>query len=372
MPIGTLPHLSLHQSGHDSSDQELQVDIMRFLAILAICLMAVFALVQSLPQPEAPEPQADLEALQLQELELNRKALQAEVEQLGNTGLALAAELEQLRLARRSEQANLTQVEEQLAERNRLLQQDTRQLQELEQARQTERENLRRIEQQLAKREQQLRQDAQRLQALEQKRLAESLALQQVQARRSSENIKLQQLQSELALARRVQQQRKVKSKAKPLPTPNPHPKRQQLVKTETPPPLRETAKPRKTPPAPRSKGVALQFASPRVLRRLVASGQVGFYARTEAGFQRLSISAGRESFQPAPAPDSLYVMAADTVPQSIRHALKHAPRQSLSWGVTLPTQIAAGVRRQMQSIKDGLLIINADGSVSSKDGSDA
>lgn len=35
---------------------DLQTDIMRFMAILALCLVAVFALVQSIPLAPAPEP----------------------------------------------------------------------------------------------------------------------------------------------------------------------------------------------------------------------------------------------------------------------------------------------------------------------------
>ncbi|NOR66604.1 MAG: hypothetical protein GQ528_04535 [Woeseiaceae bacterium] len=46
---------------------DLQTDVMRFIAILALCLVAIFALVQSLPlmptviePPAAQPPQADL------------------------------------------------------------------------------------------------------------------------------------------------------------------------------------------------------------------------------------------------------------------------------------------------------------------------
>ena len=40
---------------------DLQTDIMRFMAILALCLMAIFALVQSLPNTQAEAPPAAAE-----------------------------------------------------------------------------------------------------------------------------------------------------------------------------------------------------------------------------------------------------------------------------------------------------------------------
>ncbi len=43
-------------SGNDAGFEDLQTDVMRFMAILAFCLMAVFALVQSLPLTPEPPP----------------------------------------------------------------------------------------------------------------------------------------------------------------------------------------------------------------------------------------------------------------------------------------------------------------------------
>ena len=52
---------SLRGAGSDAAETELQADVMRFMAILALCLVAIFALVQSIPltPTEAqPEPVA--------------------------------------------------------------------------------------------------------------------------------------------------------------------------------------------------------------------------------------------------------------------------------------------------------------------------
>jgi hypothetical protein len=49
---------SPHGSSGDGGMEHLETDVMRFMAILAFCLVAVFALVQSVPQPAEPDPGA--------------------------------------------------------------------------------------------------------------------------------------------------------------------------------------------------------------------------------------------------------------------------------------------------------------------------
>lgn len=43
----------------ENESAELQTDVMRFMAILAFCLVAIFAIVQSLPAPPAPPQDSD-------------------------------------------------------------------------------------------------------------------------------------------------------------------------------------------------------------------------------------------------------------------------------------------------------------------------
>ncbi|MEJ2273925.1 MAG: hypothetical protein P8Y01_05050 [Woeseiaceae bacterium] len=43
---------------------DLQTDVMRFMAILALCLVAIFALVQAIPLAPAPEPAVEAEAFE--------------------------------------------------------------------------------------------------------------------------------------------------------------------------------------------------------------------------------------------------------------------------------------------------------------------
>ncbi len=56
-------HYSMGRGAHmDAADAELQTDVMRFMAILSLCLVAIFALVQSIPVvPKPAEPQRPVE-----------------------------------------------------------------------------------------------------------------------------------------------------------------------------------------------------------------------------------------------------------------------------------------------------------------------
>ncbi|MBA1447011.1 MAG: hypothetical protein M3H12_02085 [Chromatiales bacterium] len=61
---------------------ELQTDVMRFMAILGFCLMAIFALVQSLPQAASEEPKVVEEKADNSRLKQEQEALIASLEQL--------------------------------------------------------------------------------------------------------------------------------------------------------------------------------------------------------------------------------------------------------------------------------------------------
>ena len=61
---------------------ELQTDVMRFMAILGFCLMAIFALVQSLPQAASEEPKVVEEKTDNSRLKQEQQTLIASLEQL--------------------------------------------------------------------------------------------------------------------------------------------------------------------------------------------------------------------------------------------------------------------------------------------------
>ncbi|MDX1517241.1 MAG: hypothetical protein R3288_10400 [Woeseiaceae bacterium] len=140
-----------------------------------------------------------------------------------------------------------------------------------------------------------------------------------------------------------------------------------------TQPPAAEPPAPAPEPapsPAPQDEGFTLRFESDLALTRLVASGQVGFYAIDGGRAQRMSVRDSRISFWDASTPGAFHQMEAGTVPKPVVDALVRsgADAAAVDWGVTLP----ATLRRQLDDIlashRGGSLVIGADGSLNLED----
>ena len=168
-----------------------------------------------------------------------------------------------------------------------------------------------------------------------------------------------------------------------PAPEPEPRPvvlTRPAATTTAPPPkPVRlgrrqAPAAPQKTPPSesdsapppPEMEGFTLRFESDLALSRLVATGQVGFFALDDKGAQRMSVSANDVSFWAAPMPARFHEMDAATVPQAVRRALTRTGRADSvqSWAVTLPARLSGDLERLMQAHRGGALVIAKDGSL--------
>ena len=255
---------------------DLQTDIMRFMAILALCLMAIFALVQSLP---AMPPQAA-------SLDVVEPAPPPPVKQLP--------------------------VEESPVEENRVDEPiPTPPIAAPEPV-------------------------PERLQA----RLADSPA--PAKATPPAER--------PVVLTRPAPQPRRAKREANPTPPVMP-------VETPAPPP----------PAAAQNQGFTLRFESDLALSRLVATGQVGFFALQDGTARRMSVSQSRSSFWAAPTPPSYHEMDAATVPAGVRSALARSGwrEPEVAWGVTLPPRMSSELARLMREYDGGALIIAKDGTLS-------
>jgi hypothetical protein len=119
-------------------------------------------------------------------------------------------------------------------------------------------------------------------------------------------------------------------------------------------------------PAPPVEDGFTLRFESDTALTRLVASGQVGFYAINSGGAQRMTISDSRISFWDASTPNTFHEMEATTVPRAVidAHQRSGANAEQLSWGVTLPGKLRAQLNSLMQEHRGGTLVIHADGNL--------
>jgi hypothetical protein len=326
-----MPFTRIHNLQHNTADipgeHELQTDIMRFLAILALCLMAVFALVQSLPltsisaaqetaspeDPSAPLEQriADLRQTieQLSAQQVNaEQALQALQDAQGQAERELAQSLAQLRDSRHQQNAGAAQLSVIDAE---------------------------------------LKHKKSELDALAQQVAAEAERLAQTQGRVS-------QLSRELAQRQSAQTRTSIAVNRPPA-----------RAKT----PLAVPPAPQAAPVSdPQPEGFSLRFASEPALRSLVASGHIGFFSRQPEGFWQLSLQGARGRFKRSEAPPAYYEMTAGTVPLSFKQALIRSSGVAASpqtvWGVTLPAGMERRVQQLMQANRGGTLVIQANGQV--------
>ena len=110
--------------------------------------------------------------------------------------------------------------------------------------------------------------------------------------------------------------------------------------------------------------GFTLSFESDRALTRLVAMGQIGFYAINNSRAQRMTVSDSRISFWDASTPNRFHEMDASTVPRAVLDALARTGANSgaANWGVTLPGKLSAQLASLMQQHTGGALVIQADG----------
>lgn len=117
--------------------------------------------------------------------------------------------------------------------------------------------------------------------------------------------------------------------------------------------------------------GFSLRFESDIALTRLVATGQVGFYAINAGRAQRMTVSDSRISFWDASTPNTFHEMDAATVPRSVVDALRRsgADTGGVDWGVTLPGKLSSQLATLMQQHEGGALIIRADGNLERESG---
>jgi hypothetical protein len=323
--MSNLPWNTALSTPHDlgaSETEALQTDIMRFLAILGLCLMAIFALVQSIPL--VPQDQAS---------ELGREQLLvSRVEELRRTVARLSAESNRLdadigeaRIARRSAEqaATVAQTQAQKAAT------ENRQLQaEAEQARQ----------------------------ALHAARQALKAQHQRLTELRSNESQKLQSLKElDRRLAEDRSEEARLRARLQAI--------REQIVKSASvaPAPLAEPAT--ETP-----QGFSLRFASEEALSELVRKGSVAFYAAAGSRFWRLSINGSDRVFNPTSGPNEIHEMTPGTVPEPLRGAFRRTEPaidpKHITWGVTLSADTVAEIQSLMTGGDGGVLDIHPDGHV--------
>jgi uncharacterized protein YlxW (UPF0749 family) len=328
-PLQPSPLFYFHRTPDQPDDVEiLQTDVMRFFAILCLCLMAIFALVKALPMapadegPKISEPEdlrKEAQSLQSQVVALKKKLAEIQTEMDAASVAAKQSSL-QAKKAAKDERESLTRL--------------VNTQQELQEVSQT----LKKTRGELTKRGKKL---AELLSAINDKERIRSELKTQIE----NETQDLRQIQAALGRAsEKVNQSRRQNQHSAKKPAEE-NPKQQQV-----------------------REGFTLRFASDEALQRLIVGGKVQFYAMAAQKAWQLQLSGGRPVYISAKSPRQIYEMEIATVPIDFLAAFQHQVaafgRTTLTWGVTLPAQTTASIKQLIAGRDGGDLAIMPDGEV--------
>lgn len=306
----------------------LQTDVMRFFAILCLCLMAIFALVKALPisppvdQPTLVRPsdlKADAAALEKKIAVLKEKLAQTQTQlnsataavKMSQAKAAGAAAIEQKARSR------LSDARRELA---------------------TVSETLKETRSKINAREAVL---AEILKDITEKRRIRS----ELKDRIETETRNFKKIQQALDEAS-AKLDRTAQAK--------------QSIPPEEPP---EPA-----PSQPVRKGFTLRFASDSALETLISNQKVHFFALAGNKAWQLKITRDRPVYIAVSNPSKIYEMEKATVPANyvtgFSRQVAAFGRGKITWGVTLPDQTAGAINRLIKDREGGDLVIMPDGEV--------
>ena len=328
-PLHPSPINLSHSNQALSNDVEmLQTDVMRFFSILCLCLMAIFALVKTLPMaPPAERPtmakpsvlKADVQSLQLQIQTLKKTLAESRTQARTASAAADHASIQAQRAAE-SEKVIISR----LAHRQRELEAVN---QSLDQAR----EKIKRSELKLAGIVNDIEKKQQISSALKSQINNETNNLKKVQTALHRANEKMNESQSE---------------------------------NSETSELLSKSGSRTESD----EEGFILRFASDTALQVLILKKKVNFYAAAGNQAWQLRLTGGRPGYVASSNPPRLYEMETATVPPDYVAAFQQQfaafGRTAVTWGVTLPAQTKASINRLVKGQKGGDLVIMPDGEV--------
>ncbi|MCP4288576.1 MAG: hypothetical protein GY792_29835 [Gammaproteobacteria bacterium] len=331
-------------AGTGSDTDALQTDVMRFMSILGLCLMAVFALVQSLPLQKEPALQQETDRTQLHD----EIAIQQQRAQI------LKTELQYLISLIEQAKAEKTEVEQQLikavdqtekvrSEQHRLSSEVKQMQQHLESSRDT-----------LASLQQSADNKAQSLRSLQHRLHQETRRLDDIQQK--ARELKRHQEAEERRLEQEKRGRAAVQRQKKAV-------NRQRAKVTLAPEVEEQKTKPLK-------KGFTLRFASDEALQHQVATGSVTLYAMVDKQAWRLSLPHGRPLLSSAEFPGWFHEMAASTVPVNYLRQLEivvdpKVHHGAVVWGVQLPPATKHDITSLIRGRQGGDLVIASNGRVS-------
>ena len=322
--------VGFHLSPHPSNDVEmLQTDVMRFFAILCLCLMAIFALVKALPiAPPAdrptiaspPDVSAEKASLEKQTAVHKEKLAGIQTRLADATKAIKNAEAQAADAAGREQEtlARLSRTRAELAAVSQTLQAARKEIKAREAV-------LAAVVKDIAAKRQ----------------IREALQAQIDAAKENHQNMQTRLDRVAASLSRAIEHQ--------------------------PPPPTKTPA----APSSPQQKGFTLRFASDIALDTLINLGKVQFFAFADQKAWQLKMVNGRLVFLTVKTPAEIYEMEATTVPAKyiarFSRQVAALGQGQVTWGVTLPAQTANAVTRLIQNREGGALVIMPSGEVALK-----
>jgi len=328
-PLQPWPINLSHSNPALSNDVELlQTDVMRFFAILCLCLMAIFALIKTLPmappadRPTIVEPtnlKTEAQSLQIQ-IAMMRKKLAKTLTKVQAASLAAEQSSIQVKKAAQDEQEIMTR----LANTQQQLEKETQSLN------QTRHE---------------LKIRGAKLAAIINDIDTKQHLRTELRSQIKDETQNLKKIQAALDQANQ-----KANQSHRPVP------------QTSSKPADDDTPKPSN------GDGYILRFDSDAALQKLISGGQVYFYAVAGKKAWQLRLTGGQPGYLPVKMPVQIYEMETATVPIEYARAFDRQVaafgRTTVTWGVTLPAQTTASINRLIRDQKGGDLVIMPDGEV--------
>jgi hypothetical protein len=328
-PLLSSPTLYFHRGSTLSNDVEmLQTDVMRFFAILCLCLMAIFALVKALPM----SPPADRPTLiEPSDLKAEAASLQKEIAVLKENLAKTQSQLNSATAAVKKSQsraAGAVAVEQETRSR---MSEARRELATVSQTLKETRNEINAREAMLAG----IMNDI-----TDKRRIRSDLKI-----RIETETRNLQKIQNAIDEAS-AKLERTAQSK--------------QTVSDNTP------SAP--VPTQPVRKGFTLRFASDSALETLISRQKVHFFALAGKKAWQLKMTRGRPVYTAVQNPSKIYEMEKATVPVNyvtgFSQQVAAFGRGKITWGVTLPNQTATAISRLIKDREGGDLVIMPDGEV--------
>lgn len=328
-PLLSSPTFYFQRSTSLSDDVEmLQTDVMRFFAILCLCLMAIFALVKALPM----SPPADRPTLiKPSDLKSEVAALQKEIGVLKEKLTKTQSQLNSATAAVKKSQARAVGTAAIEQETRSRLSKARRELASVSQTLKETRNEIKVREAVLAG----------TMKDISDKRRIRS----ELKARIETETRNFQKVRQALEEA-----------SAKLARTVQPRP----------PVPDKSPLAPLATQPA--RKGFTLRFASDSALETLIFRQKVHFFVLAGKKAWQLKMAHGRPVYVAVQNPSKIYEMEKATVPENFVTGFSRQVaafgRGKITWGVTLPEQTAVAINRLIKDREGGDLVIMPDGEV--------